>query len=302
MSGAPVAVAHEPPAMRERLERAFLAACRLDVESFKPGNVSLASPGHGMRAEDFLDSARAAAQPLCAVGAGVGARILAAVRATRAAVGCNTNLGIVLLAAPLLAAAERRRRGEPLRAALSRVLAALDREDAALAYRAIVLANPAGLGRRARHDVRQTPQIGLRQAMAEAAREDLVARQYVSDYASVWDLGLPTWHAARARGARPDAALVEVYLAFLAAYPDSHVRRKHGARRAAALRRAVGALRARLALADERSARATLETFDRRLKRGGINPGTSADLAVTTALAAHLENVPAARAWGAQPR
>ena len=44
----------------------------------------------------FLDSAQACAGPLCTPGATVGARIEGAVRATQAAVGCNTNLGIVL--------------------------------------------------------------------------------------------------------------------------------------------------------------------------------------------------------------
>jgi triphosphoribosyl-dephospho-CoA synthase len=298
---AAVATVGERSLVPARLKRTFVAACRLDVESFKPGNVSCAAAGHGMRAEDFLRSAQVAAEPICTPGARVGARILGAVRATRRAVGCNTNLGIVLLAAPLLAAAEARRAGEPLRAALARALAALDRQDAALAFRAIALANPAGLGHRARHDVRAAARIDLRQAMAEAADYDLVARQYVTDYADVWALGLPVWQAACARGAQPSAALTEVYLAYLAEYPDSHVRRKYGARPAAALRRAAGALRTRLAGADKRFARVLLESFDRRLKRKGINPGTSADLAVATALAASLES-PAVRPARATPR
>ena len=57
---------------------------------------------------------------------------------TWAAAGCNTNLGIVLLCAPLAAAVERR---EPLRTALHAVLGGLDVADAAAAYRAIARAN-----------------------------------------------------------------------------------------------------------------------------------------------------------------
>jgi len=39
--------------------RAYLWACALDVVVRKPGNVSVASPGHGMVAEQFVTSATA---------------------------------------------------------------------------------------------------------------------------------------------------------------------------------------------------------------------------------------------------
>ncbi|MGE3771807.1 MAG: triphosphoribosyl-dephospho-CoA synthase, partial [Gammaproteobacteria bacterium] len=83
----------------------YRAACRYDVLAAKPGNVSVDSPGHGMQARDFLLSARASAPPLCAGARGVGEAVREAIAATWAAVGCNTNLGIVLLAAPLAQAA-----------------------------------------------------------------------------------------------------------------------------------------------------------------------------------------------------
>jgi triphosphoribosyl-dephospho-CoA synthase len=94
------------PLTPDQVRAAFLRACALDVATAKPGNVSLQSPGHGMHAAQFLASAQAAADPLLARGAPVGRRILDAVMRTRDAVGCNTNLGIVLLVAPLAAALE----------------------------------------------------------------------------------------------------------------------------------------------------------------------------------------------------
>jgi len=135
----------------------FLRACELDVTVRKPGNVSVASPGHRMRAEQFIASAHAAAASLFEAGTPVGERIERAVTATQAAVGCNTNLGIVLLIAPLAAAAERPNALDGVAAldgALDGVLDGLDVADARAAYRAIALANPAGLGQDARADVR----------------------------------------------------------------------------------------------------------------------------------------------------
>src|SRR5690606_7446705 len=89
----------------KRVARGLRAACLAELRVAKPGNVSTASPGHGMSARDFVASARVAAPALAAAAGGVGERVLRAVEATRAVVGCNTNLGIVLLCAPLAHAA-----------------------------------------------------------------------------------------------------------------------------------------------------------------------------------------------------
>jgi triphosphoribosyl-dephospho-CoA synthase len=219
----------------------FVRACELDVAIRKPGNVSLASPGHGMRAAMFIASAEAAAGPLFRRGATVGERIESAMTASWAAAGCNTNLGIVLLCAPVAMAAERTA-GAPtrtgLRQAIGAVLHELDVADGRAAFRAIALANPGGLGTVREHDVRQPPHIDLRTAMAFAADRDLVARQYRDGFADLFDIAVPTIDPvfslrARADHGAPQPAIVsavqKLYLNLLATFPDSHIVRKHGA-------------------------------------------------------------------------
>src|SRR6185312_12959103 len=159
-----------------RLQQAYIDACRLELRALKPGNVHVASEGHGMTVAQFEASALASAPPLAAPSKPVGERIRDAVAATHAAVGCNTNLGIVLLAAPLLATAERAGAGG-LRPTLAATLADLTVADAAAAYEAIRLAGPAGLGRADAQDVQQAPTVDLRQAMTLAADRDRIARQ-----------------------------------------------------------------------------------------------------------------------------
>ena len=68
-----------------------------------------ADTGHSMHAGLFIASAHAAAPALFAPGARAGDRIEAAVAASWAAAGCNTNLGIVLLCAPVAMAHDRLR-------------------------------------------------------------------------------------------------------------------------------------------------------------------------------------------------
>lgn len=272
-----------------RIAAAFAAVCRDELDALKPGNVHVFADGHRMTAAQFVRSAEAAAGPLALSGASVGRRILGAVEATRAAVGTNTNLGIILLCAPLAAAAGQQ--PSDLRAALSRLLAALDIEDARLAFRAITLASPGGLGHVEQHDVHAPATVSLRAAMAAAADRDRIARQYVSDFADVFGTGQQAVAAARARTLDRQSATLAVFLAFLAAFPDSHVVRKHGLATAEEVRRAADDFHVRFQAADPAHLAGDLLAWDRALKDRNINPGTSADLTVATLFVARLASI-----------
>jgi triphosphoribosyl-dephospho-CoA synthase len=278
--------AAEPAARAEELRRAFVAACRAELMALKPGNVHVHAAGHDMTVADFLRSAAAAAPFLCRAGAPVGVRIRAAVEASWKAVRCNTNLGIVLLAAPLLAAAERG--PGPLRPLLGETLRALTIEDARAAYAAIARANPAGLGRVAAEDVAAEPSVTLLEAMRLAADRDLVARQYAADYAEVFDVGVARLAREAERGRLDEWATTLVFLDFLADFPDSHIARKFGLDVAETVRREAAGVRDAL-LDSPRDAFAALLAFDGDLKQRGLNPGTSADLTVATLLAFAIE-------------
>jgi triphosphoribosyl-dephospho-CoA synthase len=264
---------------------AFLAACREEIEAPKPGNVHVFAAGHGMMAEDFLKSAEAAAPALSARGASVGARVLAAVEATHAAVGMNTNLGILLLCAPLAAAAERG--GTDLQVELAGILKNLDRDEAEQVFRAIRLANPGGLGEVVRYDARGPATVGLLDAMAEAAERDVIASQYVSNFQDVFATGLAALEAARQCSLTPPWRAVAVYLHFLAAFPDTHVARKFGLAAAREVQREASEM---LLIFQARKVDCLTDLlgFDARLKSRRRNPGTSADLTVATLFADRL--------------
>src|SRR5260370_32114149 len=77
-------------------------ACLLEVAARKPGNVHRSADFPDLHLADFRLSATAIVVPLDrAAKIGVGAAIHAAIEATRRVVSTNTNLGIVLLLAPL---------------------------------------------------------------------------------------------------------------------------------------------------------------------------------------------------------
>lgn len=272
-----------PLANPQLVAAAFEDACLAELQALKPGNVHVFADGHNMVVDDFINSARAAAPVLAQAGLTVGGRIAQAIEATWTAVGCNTNLGIVLLAAPLVQTALS---GTPLHD----VLASLTVEDADDAFRAILQASPAGLGESSRHDVREPARVTLLEAMCEAAERDRIAYQYATDFSDIFDFGLPRYHAAMAKWDNPAWAASAVHLGFMARIPDSHVLRKYGAQAAAELAaRAQPYEQMLLASENPKTCFGELLRFDAMLKREGLNPGTSADLTVATLLAAGLE-------------
>lgn len=272
-----------------RIAAAYIEACRIELQALKPGNVHVFAHGHRMTVADFEASAQASAPAIANPGLLVGARIFEAIRRTRDAVGSNTNLGIVLLCAPIAAAAyEAPMSAADLRAQTRLVLARLDIADAEAAFAAIRLAAPAGLGSSAEHDVREPARTTLLQAMAVAGDRDRIAAQYAGGFADVFELGVPRLEQGLARWGDIGWAASSAYLGLLAAFEDSHVARKLGRDRAEELRRAAAPLDAALQRhADPTDMTDALLAFDTQLKRAGINPGTSADLTVAS-LFVHL--------------
>lgn len=267
---------------RESIKAAYEHACRMDVEALKPGNVHHFADGHGMSAAHFITSADVTSAPLTDPDLTVGERILEAVRATRQAVGTNTNLGIVLLAAPIIRAAEMT--GGTLRGNLDIVLGGMGMVDAKAVFEAIVTAAPGGLGA-AENDVRQEPKVSLLEAMREAASRDMVARQYATGFSDVFDVGLATLDKALSRGEGGMWPAIFAYMAFLSGFPDSHVMRNHGADAANQTRQEAVAVGAELEATTAEPTRIhMLMAFDRRLKARNVNPGTSADLTVASLL------------------
>jgi triphosphoribosyl-dephospho-CoA synthase len=263
-------------------------ACLLEAAAPKPGNVS---PGHDFADMTYGDLVRSALAlgPVFAServrGTSVGALIGDGVRATASVTGANTNLGIVLLFAPLARAAVTRSRGESLREAVQRTLAGLSTRDAAHAFEAIVLAAPGGLGDAPDHDVRAPARVTLRDAMAAAAHRDLIASEYASGYAIAFEEGLPQLTAALDAGAATLDAIVALHVGLLSAHPDTLIARKAGFE---------AALAATAAAREVAAGARTLADLDAHLRADGhrLNPGATADLVAATLLAALMTGVP----------
>jgi triphosphoribosyl-dephospho-CoA synthase len=281
-----VPIVTAPNLTADEIARAFLGASRAELHALKPGNVHIFADGHRMTVADFEASAVACAPWIAQRGASVGERIEGAVRASFSASGCNTNLGIILLCAPLAKAAESQ--GGPLRERLNAVLAALDQRDAACAYRAIALANPAGLGHVRQSDVSTPPNITLLEAMALAREHDRIANAYVDTFADIFGLGFDTLASARSASSDVSAAITTLHMTFLSIIEDTHIVRKFGHATARVVLKEAFCLREFYVPITPDSSHAVLMAFDGSLKSRGLNPGTTADFVVATLFADQL--------------
>lgn len=256
-------------------------ACLWEATARKAGNVHRYQDFDDLTYLDFAVSAAAIAPVLsCAPGRRVGQTVLECVQATRQVVRTNSNLGMILLLAPLAAVPGE----EDLRPGVAHILADLNQEDARLVYEAIRLASPGGMGEVPEQDVRQEPTGTLREVMQLAEERDRIARQYVTDFADVFEVAAPALMQGLEELGTLEGAIVQAQLRLLGSIPDSLIARKQGPGEAEDV-----TWRARHVLSEgwprDRAGWIAYGELDAFLRGVGHrrNPGTTADL-LTAAL------------------
>ena len=265
----------------------------LEIAAPKPGNVHRGADFEDVTFVDFATSAvllgdiieRSADWPL-------GQTILKAVCRNEQVVSANTNLGIVLLIAPLAKIVG----SEPTKLltveTVSSYLSALDENDGEQVFEAIRLAKPGGLGQSKKMDVysNRASQVDLIEAMKVAADRDVVARQYVTGFIDVIETGVPLLIEGRKIFGDLSSAIVYAHVAWMARQADSLILRKCGTETAQhsmfLASKAINCLWQDLDAAS-RSTEQSLEPYwngvgdlDFWLRSDGHrrNPGTTADL------------------------
>lgn len=273
----------------DQLALAYREACMQELQALKPGNVHIFADGHRMTIHHFFKSIDASADILCQPDLTVGERIFGAVKATKEAVGLNTNLGIILLCAPLVQARLQAHQFQSLSDSLNQVLNDLTVDDGMLASHAIVLANPAGLGSVDQYDVHLPVEVNLLEMMRAAQHVDRIAWQYANAFLDILGFGVQCFDEAMAKWQNTAYATTAVYLGFLTHHLDTHIMRKHGNPLAMTVMAEAQAIEADfMASENPKLLQKRLMDWDASLKARNLNPGTSADLTVASLLAKAL--------------
>ena len=257
-----------------------MAACTLEVTIPKPGNVHRSADFADTSLQDFLLSAIAIGPIMDrADELTLGALVRQSVEATLQVTQQNTNLGMILLLAPLASVACAN--PEALSTVgINEFLQKTTASDCREIFQGIVLANPGGIGQVEDFDVRKTEYPShILEAMRLAESRDFIAYQYTHGFCEVIDFVWPEIRNLLRQGQTLSNAVIQTHLKLMHRFPDSLIARKNGS-----------------AVADQSAARAghvlsagnvgdtewlkAVSDFDFWLRADGNrrNPGTTADL------------------------
>ena len=261
---------------------AYLYACHKDIEAIKPGNVNINSPHHDTTASDYLISSINSGSELFYDSYSLGDRILNAIVATKKETSMNTNLGIVLLCAPI-AHALLNYKEMSLKEAITKTIDNATSDDTVKICEAINIANPGGLGDVLDYDTKSMPAVKLREIMSYSAQYDRISYQYHNNYQDILDFIIPSLDKNMIKYKSSDISISMTYLQILGKIPDSHISRKLGEEIAKKTSNHVNDL---LKIQDKDCSQGylvkQLNDLDYEYKKKGINPGTTADLLVAS--------------------
>lgn len=281
-------------------QRATLAVT-LEASARKLGNVHPQASFSDMGYEDFLRSAISIGPCFDTLQASrVGKLVYTAVSATRLSVNVNTNLGTLLLIAPIAIATHnishsmhhrdaKESQRQPLtlselRQQTAAVIEDLNAEDSQLVYDAIRVAAPGGLGKTDKLDVHhQAAPENLIEAMRVVEEIDQIAKTYCSHFHFFFDEVIPSLKSELESWEDTHLAVRLFQLRWLARFGDSLVLRKLGEKENLLLREKATQL---LKTFEHEKMRWTdqfeshWQTVDHWMREDGHrrNPGTTADL------------------------
>ena len=264
------------------LKTAYLFSCKKDIELIKPGNVNLLSSHKDTKAQDYLDSAILSSKELFNQNYSLGKRILESVNVTRSQVNVNTNLGIILLCAPVIQSYIDFNNLD-LREGIKKTLSTTSIKDTHDLCAAINISSPGGLGDSDMYDTASYPNVSIKQIMDYSQEYDRISYQYSHNFSDIFDFIIPKLEFLNQRYESLDISLSLLFIEILAKIPDSHISRKFGDKIAKKTsNNAHDLLKILDREHDPDYLAKALNNLDYEYKKKGINPGTTADLLVAS--------------------
>ena len=264
-------------------KKLYIDSCFEELEIFKPGNQNIFTNFSSSKILKFREAAKISSDILCDKNLNLGESIFFSSKKCFDQLGSNFNLGIILLCAPILKIFIR---GEflNLRGALSLMLKNISNKEGYLILKAIKYSKPAGLknyiGKGSVNS--QEKYLDFNEIMKIGSRWDRISKCYTDSFSEIFDFGLPLYRKLKLHQCS-NIAGINVFLSYLSNSTDSHLLRKFGSNKARMIQRK--AVKIKKLIGNKRKMKyQILENFDRYLKNNNYNPGTCADLTVTTLL------------------
>ena len=268
-----------------QVKMAFEYSCKLDVFSIKPGNVCLNYPAYGMNHKDFLQSSMACSDIICDKNLDIADKILESVKASIDVVGCNTNLGIILLCAPIANAIYMNKNHKFDQNNLKNLIEGINEKQTKKIYKAISIANAGAMGEKGKFDLNNSKIINFSfiDAMRYASSYDYIAYQYSTNFSNIINNISKDWRNYFNFMDNDEHATTATFLKLISTTPDSLISRKYGIDKAKEVsKRLKNIADEYCSLKNPNILNNQLLLLDSELKIQKINPGTTADVVVAS--------------------
>ena len=272
--------------MNNIIQKFYIKSCQEELRVLKPGNHSIHSKIIGMNHKKFEYAAKISSEIFVKKNIGLGEKIYQSALICLNQLGENYNLGIIILCAPIFEISPKRLCNfkEELKIILSRIT----EKQGDFILRAINKVNPAGLKKYdGPGDVNKKKKFSFKQIMKIGSKWDRISGCYATGYEEIFDNGLPFFELVKKRFSQ-NTSIILLYLYFLSVDKDSHILRKYVLRKSKIVMKKAKNLLMEVTFKPYMKNR--LLNFDKYLKFH-YNPGTCADLTVTTLLISKIRDI-----------
>ncbi len=270
------------------LKNIYFQTCCDELKVFKPGNHSLFSSIPGMSEIKFKYAAKISSEYLTNKKLSLGEAIFYSAKSCKTQLNSNYNLGIIMLCAPILRVCLKDKVNN-FKLELKNLLSSISKKDGKLILRAIEFVKPAGINKyEGIGNIFTSNNLSFYEIMSVGSKWDRVSRCYIENYKEIFDFGLPILKLLKNKIAINKAIQI-LYLNFLGNSTDSHIQRKIGQKRADIVMK-MG-LQFKKKFKTFKNNENLIKEFDHYLKKFHSNPGTCADLTVTTLLIYKIKDI-----------
>ncbi len=270
------------------LKKLFYESCCEELRILKPGNHSIQSKIIGMDHKKFERVAKITSEILVKDELSLGESIYESSSKCLQEQGENYNLGIILLCAPILKIPRNKLKN--FKSELQNILDNISEKDGKLIFKAIMNLKPAGIKKyKGKGNISiNNDKLKFNEIMKIGAGWDRISKCYVDCYSEILEMGLPYFLSLR-RKISYKRAITMLYINYLSLEVDSHILRKFGVEKANKIMKKSRLIQKSIYFGRNNDLK--LIKFDKYLKDFHYNPGTCADLTVTTLLINKIRDI-----------
>ena len=270
--------------MRICLKRIYYQCCYEELRILKPGNHSINSKILGMNHKKFELGAKISSEILSNKNLSLGESIYKSATECYKILRSNYNLGIILLCAPIF----KIKNMHNFRYELNQIINNISENQGKLILNSIKEVSPAGIKKYSGEgSVNIDNNISFKKIMKIGAKWDRISGCYDNNYSEIFSKGLPYLENLKKKLSFSDSVSL-VFLNYLSCDYDSHLLRKYGNEKASKIKVKASVVKK---MKNMKKMAISMRKFDYYLKFFNFNPGTCADLTVTTLLISKIRDI-----------